>query len=56
MYNTLRKLKREASAYLNNKDRELLKDFLKDTRHYMMHPDLFEITKSFYDKREAEKI
>lgn len=50
----MRKLKRVGAAFLNDTDRELMKDFLKHTRQYMRHYELFDFTKSFYDRRQKE--
>lgn len=51
---TLRKLRREARAFLTKKDKELLEDFIKNMRTYMFNFTLFDITKAFYDKRQID--
>ena len=52
IYNTLRKLKRDASAFLNKRDKELVADFNKNMRTYLRHVDLYELSKAIYDKRQ----
>lgn len=55
IYNTLRKIRREGAAFLNNRDRTILKDFIKDMRNYLRHVDLYELTKGLYDKQKLEQ-
>lgn len=54
MYNMLRKLRREACGFLNNRDKDLAEDLLKNMRDYLRHIDLYEMVKGVYDKRQLE--
>lgn len=54
IYNVLRKLRRNASAFLDNRDKELIKDFNKNIRSYIRHPDIYEMIFGMYTKRERE--
>jgi hypothetical protein len=50
----LRKLRREASGFLNARDQELMKDFMKNMRGYLRHIEVYELVKGFYDKKQRE--
>ena len=54
IYNTLRKLRREASGFLNSRDQELMKDLMNNMRGYLRHIEVYEMVKGFYDKRQRE--
>ena len=54
IFNTLRKLRREASGFLNARDQELMKDFMKNMRGYLRHIEVYELVKGFYDKKQRE--
>ncbi len=54
IFNTLRKLRREASGFLNSRDQELMKDFMNNMRGYLRHIEVYEMVKGFYDKRQRE--
>ena len=40
IYNTLRKLRREASGFLSKRDHELIADLKKHMRHYLRHVEV----------------
>lgn len=54
IYNTLRKLRRDASGFLTGRDKQLAKDFTKNLRNYLRHIDLYEMVKGMYDKNQLE--
>ena len=56
IYNTLRKLKRDASAFLTQRDKDVIAEFVKNMRSFLRHYDVYQITKGIYDKREAKKL
>ena len=47
-------MRREASGFLTSRDKEIVGDFIKNMRNYMRHVDLYEMTKTFYDRRQQE--
>ena len=47
-------MRREASGFLTSRDKEIVGDFIKNMRNYMRHVDLYEMTKTFYDRRQKE--
>lgn len=54
VFNTLRKSRRDASGFLNARDQELMKDFMKNMRGYLRHIEVYELVKGFYDKKQRE--
>lgn len=53
--NTLRKLKREAAGYLNEKDHKIIDEFLKGMRTYIERDfDIYNVVKTMYDKRQEQ--
>jgi hypothetical protein len=54
IYNTLRKIRREASGFLTKRDKEILADFQKNARNYLRHVYVYEMVKGMYDKRQLE--
>ena len=42
LYNTLRKLKREAAGFLNKRDKQLVEEFVKNPRAYLKHIDIYD--------------
>ena len=55
IYNTLRKIRREASGFLTKRDKEILLDFQKNLRSYLRHVNVYEMVKGMYDKRIYEQ-
>ena len=54
IYNTLRKIRREASGFLTKHDKEILADFRKNMKSYLRHLNVYEMVKGMYDKRQLE--
>lgn len=54
IFNTLRKLRRDASGFLTAHDKSNIKDYVTNMRDYVRHVDLYEQTKGLYDKRQQE--
>ena len=52
--NTLKKLRREASAFLNKRDKENITDFIKNMRHYLKSYELYDTTQALYEKKQRE--
>jgi hypothetical protein len=53
--NTLRKLKREAAGYLNEKDDSIIQDFLKDMRTFIERDyEIFTLVKAMNERRQKE--
>ena len=55
IYNTLRKIRRDASGFLTKRDKEILADFSKNIRSYLRHVNVYEMVKGMYDKREYDR-
>ena len=51
IYNTLRKIRREASGFLTKRDKEILADLQKNLKSYLRHVNVYEVLKGMYDKR-----
>ena len=49
--NTIRKLKREAASFLNDKDRSLLNEFVRDMKKYLEDFETFQLMQEMYRKR-----
>ena len=49
--NTIRKLKREAASFLNDKDRSLLNEFVRDMKKYLEDFENFQLMQEMYRKR-----
>lgn len=54
IFNTLKKLKRDASGFMSTQDRTNLDNFIKNMRIFLNNENLFDATKSLYDKRQTE--
>lgn len=54
IYNTLRKIRREASGFLTKHDKEVIEDLNKNLRSYLRHVHVYEMVKGMYDKRQLE--
>lgn len=54
IYNTLRKLRRDASGFLTSRDKELMQELMKNMRGYLRHVEIYEMIKGFYDKRQRD--
>jgi hypothetical protein len=52
IYNTLRKLRRNAAGFLTSRDKELMEDFKKHLKNYMRNVDVYEQTKGLYDRKQ----
>jgi hypothetical protein len=54
IYNTLRKIRRDASGFLTKQDKEVVEDLKKNLRNYLRHVNIYEMIKGMYDRRTLE--
>jgi hypothetical protein len=54
VHNTLLKLRREACGFINQKDKDNVKEFVDNARLYLQEWDMFAIAKLIFDKRQED--